>query len=437
MGKMQKTGTMRLVVLLVALLILARAIQVTAAEEEENPMDDMTTGDTPTKDGGVIYTSTTPIEMAWADGVGISVNDEGRTTTNYLYRNGNFYDCGDDSSCSDVLDYDEDGRATLRDDAEDHMTTLEENDALSGAWNDDLEGQVNQNIGFLGRFTRPVEMPFWDAVEIAGGFVQLGIENDWWSDDSLMGDFLGVSDFIETEFGQIMYGNWEQSICRYTTDYNDMAADDGALVPMGQTSASAWITGEVQRITHPSEDNPSRMVEGYWHRIELSVSPGGLTEHAGESDCNDHVKFYIKGKGPSGTKRVDVDMDGSADLIDLACEGSTYSLTGASALVIPLNIPLDEVCLEFHETDFNARVEQVLNGNTICNDVKVSGAPPDMGSCSYCPGSGGGVDLGFDLDLDLGLGGGDDDDDDGPEPENRPQPPAGDEMPEGGNVGMV
>ncbi len=341
----------------------------------------------------------------------------------------NFYYVDDDDNMYRCSGHgcDEDGREP--------MTTDDIEDA--GLYNDEVEYALNQNRGFLQRFTQPVDMSFRDAMIIAGGFVQLGIENEWWSDDSVMGDFLGVSDFISTEFGQVVSGNWEQSICRYSTDYDSMAAEEGVVVLPGQMAPSAWITGEVQRIVHPSEDNPSQMVEEYWHRIEVFVSSSGLTEHSGESDCNDHIKFYIVGilRHSGAKKRADINLDGEPDLVDIACDTAPYTLTGSSALVIPMNEPLSRVCLEFHGTNFNNEAELVLGGDRSCRSVKVAGAPPDMGSCSYCPGSGGfgGLDLGF--DLNLGLGGGDDDSE--PEPENRPQPPAGDDMPEGGNAGMA
>ncbi|MCX6706660.1 MAG: hypothetical protein NT001_00790, partial [Candidatus Woesearchaeota archaeon] len=239
-------------------------------------------------------------------------------------------------------------------------------------------------------------------------WMEILVQNNVLDDKFLFGDlFKPLLDFYATKWGGVLSGDWENSICRFTTDYENAAGNGFAFTP-GTTQPGAWIGSEVYIVRHPDILNPepeNDLVEKFFITT-LSVNANGLTADAGE-DCVQRVKFYVS----MGGKKLDINGDGTYDVVDLKCDDS-YSLTGANAIVInSTTYSFSKVCLHF--TDISqlaaAFTEQLEGGNEICKSVTSVGESPDIADCGvYCSATGteseiGGIDL---PSIDLGGGAG-------------------------------
>jgi hypothetical protein len=297
-----------------------------------------------------------------------------------------------------------------------------------------LQNQMHSRLNFLQKLGSPIpELSFLQAKLMGQGFWQLGTDMGWWETeaDSPMYDMFGLSEFMATSFGSALSGNWEDSMCRYSTDYDNLA-QNGVLMPPGTTAPIVWVSGEKQKFQHPDINNPSQTIVEYAYRIELSVGASGLTIHSGESGCDDAIKFYVKING----KSLDLDLTGGADQVVLKCDKSPYSRSGSGAIVIIDSREFNNVCLDFSGTsDFTSVIQENLDGNQICNDIIYSGSEK-LEDCPYCPGSGGGLGIDFTFpDLNLGGGSGEDSDGGSDVDENRPMPSSDSDSGAGSNGG--
>lgn len=261
-------------------------------------------------------------------------------------------------------------------------------------------------------------IPGW-ARGLGQTYFDLLVKWNWLDDDFIFGDmFKPLLDFYATTWGGVFSGNWEESICRFTTDYDNAAGEGFAFTP-GTTTPGAWIGGEVYVVSHPDISNPSEnKIKEQYYIITLSVNAAGLTRKSGE-DCEGRVKFYIQ----AGEKKIDIDGNGQYDTVDLKCDDS-YSLTGGNAIVInSSSYWFSRVCLHFKDTEdlAPAFTEQLEGGDEICKDITKVGESPDIADCgAYCAGTLTGAEIGgVDMDIDMGGGGGGEE---GEDPSVKPKP---------------
>jgi len=299
--------------------------------------------------------------------------EDGTPPKIYKFKYGDYYECTDQVGSSCDVD---------SDNPEASWKKLDESDTLIDTFNGDPAFQegIRQNLGFLGKLSLPLELSWMEARGVGQAFFSLGVDFGLWEDDWI-GDFMGVNDLLATEFGQHMTLNFGDSICRYSTDYDNLAAGGGVLMPPGATSPSAWITGDAQEVR--TYDGAGNILKAYTYRISVSVSVSGLTEHSApgvlleeDEECKDTLSFYIT----VGNKQFDENGDDAPDLIELDCTGS-YSRTGVSALLVTSEKLFNEVCIDFEDTsDLHWSVKQVLDsGSRVCNDVDFQ-----AGGCPYC-----------------------------------------------------
>ncbi|MBU0536510.1 MAG: hypothetical protein KKE20_06075 [Nanoarchaeota archaeon] len=260
-----------------------------------------------------------------------------------------------------------------------------------------------------------------------------------WTDLNNLFDWMKpFNEFFQTRAGMAISGNWEASICAITTDY-DALNENGVLMPPGATSPAAWVAAEKQLLIYPNATDPTIMEHDYFYKISLMVSPTGLTIGSGEDDCDNHVKFKIEAS--PGSKELDIDGDGVADQIFIGCDKSSYTLSGAGALVFRSKAEFSKICIKFVGTNLKPSIKELLDGgDKLCNDIVPTGSDPELGDCPYCDFSGSGGSFGgmvlpgMDMCEQWNMFcGNDDDDDDDLVDEERPVPGSV----EGGTPGFV
>lgn len=213
----------------------------------------------------------------------------------------------------------------------------------------------------------------WEGKQAVRGwikiFVAFGMSDEW--DREIFQDLI---QWAETTAGLFATGRWEESICRYTPDFDQPTS---MVMYPGSNQFGIWIEGAKTVTSKVNESDPQRggrMQKLY--KITGSVMPRGLTFNSGKEGCADEVRFNIM----LDDDVVDLGKPGSAqDLVDLNCDSEPYSLVSQDATYINDSKDYNRVCFRFETRDLKQAIREQLPGGKLCARIVESGTPQDLG----------------------------------------------------------
>ncbi len=213
----------------------------------------------------------------------------------------------------------------------------------------------------------------WEGKQALRGWIQIfvafGVSDEWDREA-----FQELIQWAETTAGLAVSGRWEESICRYTPDFDQPTS---MIQYPGSGQFGIWIEGAKTVSQKVNESDPQRRGrEQKLYKITGSVMPAGLTFNSGKEGCADKIKFNIM----LDDDVVDLGEPGTAqDLVNLNCDSDPFEFIGQNAIYIIEPKDYDRVCFRFETPYLKQAIKEQLPDGKLCARIVESGTPEDFG----------------------------------------------------------